>query len=111
MHRIRRLLSPTDELIDLTDDQRKWALDQTVRQHLDHEETSRRRNMPTRPSGPNIRRARDPGNGLLLLYPLQERDPEGLPIVGFAASFPTAERDTPIEYVVNSIYWQEELGL
>ena len=111
VHRIRRLVNPADEMIDLTADQRKWALDQTVRQHLDHQETSRHRIMPARPSGPNIRRARDPGTGLLLIYPLQEQDSGGLPIVGFAVSFPAADRDTPIQYVVNSIYWQEELDL
>ena len=108
---IRRLVSPTDEMMDLTEGQREWALDQTVRQHLDRQEGSRHRNVPTRASGPNIRRARDSGNGLLLLYPLQERDPDGLPFVGFAASFPAAERDTPINYYVNTVYWQEELEL
>ena len=109
VYRIRRLVSPTDEMIDLTEDQRKQALQQTVRQHQDHTEESRHRAMPTRASGPNIRRARDAMNGLLLFYPLQQRDTEGLPFVGFAASFPAAEIDTPIEYVVNTVYWQEEL--
>ena len=108
---IRRLVSPTDEMMDLTEGQREWALDQTVRQHLDHQEGSRHRNVPTRASGPNIRRARDSGNGLLLLYPLQERDLDGLPFVGFASSFPAAERDTPINYYVNTVYGQEELEL
>ena len=109
IYRIRRLVSPTDEMIDLTEDQRKQALEQTVQQHEDHTEESRHRAVPTRASGPKIRRARDARNGLLLLYPLQERDAEGLPFVGFAASFPAAESDTPIEYVVNTLYWQEEL--
>ena len=109
VYRIRRLVSPTDEMIDLTEDQRKQAFEQTVRQHQDHTEESRHRTVPTRASGPNIRHARDARNGLLLLYPLQERDAEGVPFVGFAASFPAAESDTPIEYVVNTLYWQEEL--
>ena len=109
VYRIRRLVSPTDEMIDLTEDQRKQALEQTVRQHQDHTEESRHRAVPTRASGPNIRHARDARNGLLLLYPLQERDAEGLPFVGFAASFPAAESDTPIDYIVNTVYWQEEL--
>ena len=109
VYRIRRLVSPTDEMIDFTEDQRKQALEQTVRQHQDPTEGSRHRAVPTRASGLKIRHARDARNGLLLLYPLQERDAEGLPFVGFAASFPVAESDTPIEYVVNSVYWQEEL--
>ena len=111
VYRVRRLVSPMDEMIDLTDDQEKRALEQTLRQHQEQPETSRHRRLPRRPNGPNIRRARDPRNGLLLLYPLLETDDEGLPFVGFAISFPAAERDTPVEYIVNSVYWQEELEL
>ena len=111
VYRIRRLVSPMDEMIDLTDDQEKRALEQTLRQHQEQPETSRHRGLPRRPNGPNIRRARAPRNGLLLLYPLLETDDEGLPFVGFAISFPAAERDTPVEYIVNSVYWQEELEL
>ena len=111
VYRIRRLVSPMDEMIDLTDDQEKRALEQTLRQHQEQPETSRHRGLPKRPNGPNIRRARDPRNGLLLLYPLLDTDDEGLPFVGFAISFPAAERDTPVEYIVNSVYWQEELEL
>ena len=108
VYRIRRLLSPTDELIDLTEEQGRRALEQTLRQHREQQETSRHRNVPSRPSGPNIRRARDPKNGLLLLYPLAEKDDDGLLFVGFAASFPSAETDTPVEYFVNSIYSSQE---
>ena len=111
VYRIRRLVSPTDEMIDLIDEQRKRALERTVRQHEEDPEASRHRGLPTRPNGPNIRRAREPVNGLLLLYPLQEPDADGLPFVGFAASFPNSEDDTPVDYVVNSVYWQEELGI
>ena len=107
VYRIRRLVNPIDEMIDLTEDQKRRALDQTVRQHLDHQEASRHRDVPTRPSGPSIRRVRGHRNGLLLIYPV--RDADGPTFVGFAVSFPAADRDTPIEYVVNSIYWQQEL--
>ena len=111
VYRIRRLVSPTDEMLDLTADQKKWALDQTIQQHLDQGEASRHREIPTRPSGPKIRLARGPKYGLLLLYVLDKTDAAGQPFVGFAASFPAAERDTPVEYVVNTVYWQEELDL
>ena len=111
VYRIRRLVSPTDEMIDLTDEQREWALDQTLYGHRSNRSGSRHRADPTRPSGPYIRRAREFTNGLLLIYPLQETDSEGLPFVGFAASFPAAANDTPIDYVVNSIYWQEEMDI
>ena len=111
VYRIRRLVNPTDETLDLSYDQRKWALDQTIQQHLDQGKASRHREIPTRPSGPNIRRARAPQYGLLLLYTLENTDTAGRPFVGFAASFPEAERDTPVEYMVNTVYWQEELDL
>ena len=109
VYRIRRLVSPTDEVIDLTDEQWKLALEQTVQQHRNDREGSRHFAEPKRPSGPYIRRVRDPKNGLLLIYPLEKSDDDGVPFVGFAASFPAAESDTPVEYVVNSVYWQEEL--
>ncbi len=109
VYRIRRLVSPTDEVIDLTDEQWKLALEQTVQQHRNDREGSRHFAEPRRPSGPHIRRVRDPKNGLLLIYPLEQVDDDGVPFVGFAASFPAAEIDTPVEYVVNSVYWQEEL--
>ena len=111
VYRIRRLVSPTDEMIDLTEDQYVWALDQTVCRHREDQAGSRHRADPRRPSGPYIRRARDFSNGLLLIYPLQELDSEGLPFVGFAASFPAADSDTPIEYVVNTVYGREEVEI
>ncbi|MCY4530048.1 MAG: Z1 domain-containing protein [Chloroflexi bacterium] len=108
VYRIRRLVSPTDEMIDLTEDQRRVALEQTLRKYRDGQET-RYRAAPTRPSGPDIRHARDAKNGLLLLYPLREQDADGRPFVGFGASFPAANSDTPVEYFVNTVYWQEEM--
>ena len=88
VYRIRRLVSPTDEMLDLSREQRDWALERTVQQHLDHGESSRHREMPTRPSGPNIRRARDRRNGLLLLYPLQETDSAGTAVRGVRLELP-----------------------
>ena len=111
VYRIRRLVSPVDEMLDLNSEQVKWALDQTLRHHREDPVRSRHRAEPTRPSGPYIRRARDSNQGLLLIYPLGEFDTEGLPFVGFAASFPEADRETPIDYVVNTVYWQEELEI
>ena len=108
VYRIRRLLNPSDEHIDLTDEQSRRAFDLTKQQYRAHD--SRHRDPPTGPSGPNIRRARDPRNGLLLFYLLQAQDSEGRPLVGFAASFPKAENDTPVEYFVNSVYWDDEFG-
>ena len=111
VYRIRRLVSPADEMIDLSDDQMESALAHTVMQHRKDQTRSRHRTEPTRPSGLHIRRARDFSNGLLLIYPLQEYDGDGLPFIGFAASFPAADSDTPVEYVVNTVYWQEEMEI
>ena len=111
VYRIRRLVSPTDEMLDLTQDQYEWALQQTLRRHREDQDGSRHRSDPRRPSGPYIRRARNSRNGLLLIYPLQELDEDGLPFVGFAASFPAADSDTPIEYFVNTVYLQEEMEI
>ena len=111
VYRIRRLVSPTDEAIDLTKDQRTRALERTERQYDDVPEGSRHRERPTMPNGPNIRWARNPKNGLLLLYPLQKKDDNGTPFVGFAASFPNAECDTPIDYFVNTQYQNEETAI
>ncbi|MDE2967173.1 MAG: Z1 domain-containing protein [Chloroflexota bacterium] len=108
-YRIGRLLNPSDEHIDLTDEQYQRALDLTMQQYK--AQGTRHRNPPSEPSGPNIRRTRSSKCGLLLVYPLQEPDLDGNPLVGFAASFPKAESDTPVEYLVNSVYWEEELGL
>ena len=109
VYRIRRLVNPADETIDLTKDQEEQALYQTRQRYLNKEGRSRHRADPSNPGGRDIREVRDQRDGLLLIYPLQEKDVEGSPIVGFAASFPTADNDTPIEYFVNSVYWQEEM--
>ena len=108
VYRIRRLVSPMDELIDLTEEQRNVAREMTVRFFHDNQGGTRYQSEPTRAGGPFIRRVRHFSNGLLLLYPLEEANSAGVPFIGFAASFPTSEHDTPIEYVVNTVYWQEE---
>ena len=109
IYRIRRLVNPTDEMIDLTDEQGNQALEKTVQHQRNNREGSRHLAEPRIPSGPNIRQVRDSKNGLLLIYPLEEPYTDGVPFVGFAVSFPYAQSDTPVEYFVNSIYWQEEL--
>ena len=109
VYRIGRLVNPADEKIDLTKDQEEQALYLTRQRYLKKEGRSRHRSDPSNPGGRDIREVRDERDGLLLIYPLQEKDVERLPIVGFAASFPTAGNDTPIKYFVNSVYWEEEM--
>lgn len=108
VYRIRRLVSPTDELIDLNEEQKNRARDMTIQFFRENQEVTRYQSEPTRAGGPFIRRVRHFSNGLLLLYPLDEENSASVPFIGFAASFPTSEHDTPVEYVVNTVYWQEE---
>ena len=108
VYRIRRLVSPEDEMLDLSDGQRRRALDETKARFHKHRQKSRHQREPQRPGGNEIRSTRDPSKGLLLLYPFDGTDEDGLPLVGFAASFPKAESDTPVNYVVNTVYWNQE---
>ena len=106
VHRIRRLIRPLDEAFDLNAEQRQTALDNTIRAYQNN--PGRHQREPRSPSGPYIRRARKPEKGLLLIYPIRENDAcDGLPHMGYAVSFPAADMDTPVEYIVNSRYWEE----
>ena len=109
VYRIRRLVSPADEWIDLTTDEVKRALCQTRHRYRTNEGRSRHQSEPSNPGGHDVRDVRDQGNGLLLIYPLEKSDAEEVPFIGFAASFPRAAMDTPVDYVVNTVYWQEEM--
>ena len=108
IYRIRRLVSPSDELLDLTEAQRNRAKDMTIQFFHESRAETRYKSEPTSAGGPFIRRVRDTRNGLLLLYPLKEANSAQVPFMGFAASFPTSEHATSVEYVVNTRYGQEE---
>jgi len=123
-YRIRRLLAPRDEAIDLGVDQYQAALDLAIREYTEDPARSRRTTAPTEPSGPSIRAVRGlgdpesgveehPERGLLLLYPLSpdggEIEFDG-PIVGFGVSFPASRRAAKVTYAVNNIFWSQEYG-
>lgn len=105
-YRIRRLLSPSDEAIDLTPDERERALKQA--EQLASELKSAR--LP----GPQIRAVRPPTRGLLLLYPLnpQSEDGDALvpdftdPIIGWGVSFPVSPGAPDIDYVIPRRFWE-----
>ncbi|MXZ19564.1 MAG: hypothetical protein F4205_09395 [Gemmatimonadetes bacterium] len=115
-YRIRRLVSPTDELVDLSTPQRKRALDQTQNAW---QEDPKGRDKPKIPSGPEIRAVRPATQGLLLLYVLSgngrhakvEADALDIPVLGFGISFPTGNVATAskVQFVVNNVYQQQEL--
>ncbi len=115
-YRIRRLVSPRDEYIDLSEAERTQALRETQKRWEEDRDKSHSKEMPVLPSGRMIRQVRPAERGLLLLYVLKHEseplpDPH-VPIVGFAISFPQSNRgeEAAVEYVVNNIYWQQEFG-
>jgi Z1 domain len=110
---IRRLVSPSDETIDLDQDEKAAALQRTQILWERGETRSRSDTPPDVPNGPSIRRARPRERGLLLIYLLDpanaEFDDGSDPIVGIAASFPYSEKAEAVEYVINNVYWEQEL--
>lgn len=109
---IRRLVSPTDEALDLEHADYDLALEMTKSAMSDDN------SEPKRPSGQAIRRVRGPRRGLLLIYPLSPdrvgRD-DGLldkttPVVGFAISFPEIENAEKVDYRVTHLYWEQYYG-
>lgn len=119
LYRIRRLISPRDEWIDLSSEEIDRALEETQERWKKDPGKSKREIPPALPDGLIVRQKRPATRGLLLLYVL-DPDPKSSelpersepPMVGFAISFPRSEheREAGIEYVVNNIYWQQEFG-
>lgn len=113
---IRRLLAPRDEAIDLTEAEYTDSLQVTIDEWQRDPGRSRRQTPPDVPSGPSfrmIRGRRVPGEGLLLIYPLDPEpgdiDFDG-PVIGIGISFPAKENSTKVAYAVNNIYWDMEYG-
>lgn len=106
--RIKRILDPTHESLDLTSAERAAALAQTVQQWRERGAAG---SEPTEPSGFFARRARSENRGLLLLYPLIPNNaPEpDIPFVGFGISLPGSATAVEVEYMVNNVYAQQEM--
>jgi hypothetical protein len=120
---VRRIVSRSDEQLDLSDDERADALRRTINAWEKKDPEKRSENRPTDASGPFIRDVRTASRGLLLIYPVQfyerrtpEEDPDipvptERPVFGIALSFPSVSGDDGIIYRVNNIYWQQEFEL
>jgi hypothetical protein len=112
---IRRLLSPSDEAIDLTESERAHALAKTVEAWELGMTRSKRTTPPDVASGTAIRRVRPVTRGLLLIYPLdpaQAQLPQDSdPVFGVALSFPWTPNSDGIEYTVTNRYWEQEASL
>jgi hypothetical protein len=105
-YRIRRVLSPSDESIDLTREQQERGLREMA--NMFQVTSTDTKSIDSRVlTGKALRRQRSPKNALLLLYPLTlgpkyEKLPE--PPVGFVASFPKTKRIEARVYKVNDIW-------
>jgi hypothetical protein len=102
-----RLLSPVDEMLDFTEEERQEIIEMTAQRR---EKAGKPESKSKTPDGKVIREQRDSKNGLLLIYPL---DPEiinsQIPVIGFAISFPGSNKAKSVEYKVNNIYWEQEI--
>ncbi len=110
---IRRLVSPSDEWIDFSDEERSaaWARWDDLLKDNGRE----RPDKAAIPSGPAIRAARPKERGLLLIYPLCGISTpgsyglkKGEDVIGFAVSFPGSHTTRQVEYRVNSVYQDAE---
>lgn len=114
---IRRLVSPSDEWIDFSEEELEQAKSETQKAWHENRGKSKRETPPEVPSGLAVRRTRPSKRGLLLLYLLDikfltDETEQVPPVVGFAISFPKSYEadESAIAYMVNNIYWQQEFG-
>ncbi len=105
---IRRLVSPADESIDLSDDEKREALQLTIEDWRADKRPSKSDQAPKTPSGERIRQCRPKNRGMLLIYPLDPAHallPIGSPcVLGIAVSFPKSDTATEITYTVNNVF-------
>lgn len=104
------IISPDDEAIDLTDEERTAAWNRTL-------EKWKREGQPKHISGEVVRNEiRDPKKPLLLLYFLNPQEAgleyDNNPIVGYAISFPSSRHNAFVSYAVHeqllAIFNQED---
>jgi 3-dehydroquinate dehydratase len=111
----QHLISPDDELLDLSTPQRQRALEVTEALWRASSKKSKGDEAPKKPNGKGARAARPPESGLLLIYellpdPKDRREDKTLPVTAFAISFPASENAKTVDYRVNNVYWNEEFG-
>lgn len=104
---IRRLVSPADEQIDLTDSEKQAALELTIENWQKDKRPSRSKDPPINPGGKEIRQSRAKNRGMLLIYPLDPQRaglPGGTAVIGVAVSFPKSDTATEVTYTVNNVF-------
>jgi hypothetical protein len=107
------IISPGDEVIDLTDEERNSAMARTI----EYWKQRGKEGEPSYISGEIVRNEiRDPRKPLLLIYFLNPEEAglqfDGNPIVGYAISFPSSRFNATVSYAVHeqllSIFNQED---
>ena len=105
---IRRLVSPADEQIDLTDAERESAFALAIENWQNDKRPLKSNEPPTMPGGKEIRQSRPKKRGMLLIYPLDPQHaglPKGTPpVIGMAISFPKSDTATEVTYTVNNVF-------
>ncbi len=105
---IRRLVSPIDEQLDLTEDEKATAMTLAVEKWQLDKRPSKSKEPPISPGGREIRQARPKNRGMLLIYPLDPQHaglPVGTPsVMGIAISFPKSDTATEVTYTVNNVF-------
>lgn len=107
-YQIKQLISPPDEWVDLTAEEKAQALAATIRNWEADKRKNKRKECPTVIGRREAREARDKGRAVLLLYPLDPRErglPETAPVVfGLGISFPKSDTAKDITYKVTNIF-------
>lgn len=104
----RHIISRQDEALDLNAEQIAAALKDTNQHRL-----AEKKDPTDFPSGYDLRKQRSASQGLLIIYPLDSTEArlrgfDGIPVIGFAISFPESRNPGAVEYLVNNVYWAEE---
>lgn len=110
VHSIRRLASPSDEMLDLSDAERQEALELTKAGWVAG--MTQAAKEPKVPLGPFVRKVRPVTRGLLVLY-LLDAEKAGIPglspaLLGVLASFPESPGAPSINIVMPRRYWEQE---
>ena len=105
LYKVRTILSPRDEAIDLTADEYEAAM--TAARNARPEKGD----APAHPGGIQIRCARSAKRGLLLLYPLHPelaKSPVRIPIIAPLVSFPDSPNARTFRVMANTVFQRQE---
>lgn len=112
---IKRVLSPLDESTDLDKGQKARALAAVKKAAEGKTNRNGEPRDPKVPTGRPLRDQRRTDQPLLLVYPIAPPASSTLgastPLVGFAVSFPFSEYQSKTEYVVNDIWWKQDMEM